>query len=78
MIYAYLFHVLVIILLTVHGIWMMLHVTVHDKPSQHLILQNHAQNWRTKRNDLTWLRTRLSYEILCIGVSEACDEAFLG
>lgn len=44
MIYAYLFHVLVIILLTVHGIWMMLHVTVHDKPSQHLILQNHAQN----------------------------------
>lgn len=44
MIYAYLFHVLVIILLTVHGIWMMLHVTVNNKPSQHLILQNHAQN----------------------------------
>lgn len=39
MIYAYLFRVLVIILLTVHGIWMMLHVTVHYKSSQHLILQ---------------------------------------
>ena len=73
-VYAHLFRVLVIILLTVHGIWMMLHVTVHYKSSQHLILQNHAQNWSTKRNDLTWLWTRLSYEVLCIWVSEACDE----